>query len=129
MTTNGFLRKRRQGERNAYEGRLLTLKLDLAVRLIANGDRRSDNAPDFIIVTSNAAGSDVPIGSAWRRMARSTDHQGSEFLSLTIDDPDFERPLNVAAYQSGQPDLLDIVWRRRGQRRAAPDQSAETPQT
>ena len=40
-------------------------------------------------------------------------------LSLSLDDPSFSEPLNLAAFKAEEADTLDVVWNRPRQKDAA----------
>ena len=107
-----------KGYRQIY-GEIHTLQIDLQFRLASRAEQTSDNSPDYSIVAKNKTGRDVDVGSAWRKTIRTGGRAGEEFLSLTIDDPSFESPLNVAAFKNGRPGEWDVGWRRRQDRPAA----------
>ena len=107
------------GEKELW-GHIRTLTRDLTIRLAKNKDARSNNSPEWNIFAKNKSGQDVQIGSAWRKLPKSRGLAGEEFLSLTIDDPSFEGPMNVAAFTEDGGKRWDIMWRRR-QDRSEPD--------
>lgn len=69
------------------------------------------NAPayDVLAVGKNP---ESKIGAAWLKKPNKPQSKISEFLSLTLDDPSFPTPLNVAAFPKGNGEW-DISWRRR----------------
>ena len=71
-------------EKDGYTGTLLTLTLNVKVKLVPNDKGDSENAPDFRL---QAAGHD--IGAAWKK----TSEAGRDYLSVTVDDPSFPAPV------------------------------------
>ena len=95
----------RQG--SALVARLKFLKLDLPLVLEPTG--KTGDQPAYEITSGG-----VKIGAAWEK----TDRNGVVFYSMTMDDPSFDAPLNVSAFQ--QPGgHYEIVWRRPRQQEAA----------
>lgn len=90
------------GERYG-EGRITTLKLDFTVRFVAVPNRQSMDSPAFDIQTPQG----VNLGAAWEK----SDKNGGKYLSLTLDDPSFEAPLNLAAFKR-DGDKFDLIWNR-----------------
>jgi uncharacterized protein (DUF736 family) len=66
----------------------------------------------------------VRIGSVWKKTIKAQRRAGEEFLSLTVDEPSFPAPLNVAAFMTERPGIWDITWRRR-QDRPTPTETVE----
>ena len=100
-------------------GEIHTLEIDLEFYFVSKGDRAPENFPDYTIYAVSRSGRDVPVGAAWRKVMKAGRRAGEEFFSLTVDDPSFPAPLNVAAFQNGRPGEWDITWRRRQGRRPA----------
>ena len=61
----------------------------------------------------------VPVGSVWKRDIKRGDREGESMLSLSLDDPSFSEPLNLAAFKAEEADTLDVVWNRPRQKDAA----------
>ena len=97
-----------------FDGQIRTLAHDFDFRMIGNPDQNGMGSPDYLILTKVSSGHEVPIGAAWRRKPKR--YGENDFLSITFDDPSFEKPLNVAAFV--QPDGRNwvITWRRRMER-------------
>ncbi|HEV7368957.1 DUF736 domain-containing protein, partial [Arenibaculum sp.] len=82
---------------------LRTIKLHLEFQLFPTAERTSDEAPAFDVVTMDG----VHLGAAWERESRG----GVAYLSMTLDDPSFEAPLNIAAFER-EGGNWDLVWNR-----------------
>ena len=96
-----------------FKGKIRTLSFRLNIELTPNNDKRSDASPDFI-VWAEADGDLIPIGSAWKKIVKARGaNSGRKFLSITCDDPEFFKPLNVAAFEPDAPGLPWIIsWNR-----------------
>jgi uncharacterized protein (DUF736 family) len=112
MTTIGQLSEIKHGTRLGFAGQIRTLQMSIRFQMLENQSRNSAEAPDYVIVAKNRDGSDVKIGAAWKKQSKAQATAGEEFLSITIDDPSLEKPLNVAAFRKTEGNW-DITWRRR----------------
>lgn len=116
MPEIGLLTEREGG---VFDGRIRTLShnLKLSLEPIQANDKRSGESPDFTVYAK--VGEDlIPIGSAWKKEStRGADV--TRFLSMTLDDPSFPAPLNVAAFPGNYGNTWPIVWNRPRQMREA----------
>jgi uncharacterized protein (DUF736 family) len=113
MLVIGSLREiEEKGYRQIY-GEIHSLEIDLQFRLASRSGQTSQNAPDYSIIAKSRSGKDVEVGSAWRKTIKTGAKAGEEFLTLTLDDPSFASPLNVAAFKNGRPGEWDVGGRRR----------------
>jgi uncharacterized protein (DUF736 family) len=96
-----------------FRGKLRTLSHKLRLELQPNDDKRGEGSPDFIVY-ADEGGDMIEIGAAWQRTVQARGgNNGRRFLSITLDDPSFPAPLNVAAFapdEGGLPWL--ITWNR-----------------
>lgn len=97
------------------EGYVATLLHSFRFRLIRITKSDNPSAPSYRIVTWSNAGTEVEVGAAWTKTIKRGDHSGEDFLTLTIDDPSFPRPLNVAAFKTDNGDY-EVTYRRREER-------------
>lgn len=99
-------------------GRIQTLKFRTSFELVRLTDRgNSPDAPAYEINVKAADGGFVSIGNAWEKEIQRGDQAGKTMLSLSFDDPSFEKPLHVSAFPTdrGGPNgeyVFDMVWRR-----------------
>jgi uncharacterized protein (DUF736 family) len=93
-------------KRDAYTGEIKTLTLQRSNVQIRAATNSGQQGPDYRIVEESAAGS-VELGAAWKRTSKA----GSEFLSITLDDPALPRALN-AALMPGQNEAAILIWSR-----------------
>lgn len=95
-------------------GYIQTLQTKLSVILAGDEHLCDAREPSHRITTRARHGSDVQVGSAWLKIAKHGSHSGERFFSIAIDDPTFNRPLNVAAFRDRASNEWVVVWRRRG---------------
>ncbi|MDR6624498.1 DUF736 domain-containing protein [Caulobacter segnis] len=108
MTTIGYFR--RDGE--TFVGRLATLQIDAAVRLVPI-EKLSPRAPAF-----RAFVGDTECGAAWRPL----DPASGAILNLELDDPTWAEPVNARLMAGEEPHPL--VWIRQRAERSG-DKPAE----
>lgn len=99
-----------------FDGQIRTLDHSFNFRMISNPDRNGMNSPDYLILAKSISGHDVQLGVAWRKKPTRFGADQNDFLSITLDDPSFEKPLNVAAFVQANGQTWDITWRRRQDR-------------
>jgi uncharacterized protein (DUF736 family) len=109
MTTIGTIQETNTNGFKEMKGQISTLHLNISFKLIPNKQKSNPNDPSYSISTASLNGIDVQIGSVWEKSCQNSD---DVFLSMTFDDPSFNQPLNVAAFENN-PNRWDIVWRRR----------------
>lgn len=110
MTTIGYFR--RDGE--TFVGRLSTLQIDAAVRLVPI-ERVSPRAPAF-----RAYVGDNECGAAWRPL----DPASGAILNVELDDPTWSEPVNARLMAGEEPHPL--VWIRQKADRA-PERTGDKP--
>lgn len=90
-----------------FRGSIRTLSHKLKIELAQNEEKRGQESPDFLVYAS-VDGDMVEIGAAWQRQVQARGaNNGRRFLSITLDDPSFPAPLNVAAFE---PDSEGLPW-------------------
>lgn len=97
MTTIGTFTKQADG----YAGTVRTLTLNVKVKLVPN-EKDSENGPDFRIFASN-----FELGAAWRKTSKAN----REYLSVTLDDPSFPKPL-YARLVDAEDGSSTLIWSR-----------------
>ena len=65
----------------------------------------SEDHPDFIVEYSPHGGRPRPVGAGWLKNSERV----SDFISMTLDDPDWPSPINLTAFSSGG-DRNDASW-------------------
>lgn len=105
---------------HGYTGSLRTLDVSAKLRFDRNERGRADNAPDYIVSAVTGDGELVEIGAAWAKESNANG-RAVRFLTMTLDAPSWDRPLNLAAFPSDddRDGSLDIQWRRERQDRRA----------
>jgi uncharacterized protein (DUF736 family) len=103
------------GEKELW-GYIRTLSFDFKFQMVRNPDQNGMNSPDYLISTKSSQGHLVPVGVAWLKKPKRYGVDQNEFLSLTFDDPSFEKPLYVAAFSQDDGKNWNVTWRRRQER-------------
>lgn len=85
-----------------FTGSIRTLALNVKAR-IARVENPSDKGPQFRVY----AGS-VEFGAAWQK----TSEQGSDYLSVKLDDPSFPAPIYATLAEVEGEDGLRLIWSR-----------------
>ena len=90
---------------SGFGGAIRTLSLNVKVKIVSEAIKENDNAPDYRVFATNGA----ELGAAWKK----TGERAGEYLSVTIDDPSFARPLyaNLIRAESDK-DLYMLLWNR-----------------
>lgn len=102
MATIGTLKK--DGEE--FSGTLETLTIRARISLSPNA-KKSDKAPDYRIFQQTDDFTSE-IGAAWKKTAK----DGSEFLSVSIDDPSFADRINCSLIKTGTEHGYTLFWDR-----------------
>lgn len=108
----GHLTEDHESQQRVFTGKIFAFEKELEIRLERRGGS-SPNAPDYAVLLQNTGAQFSPqIGAAWLKTPQREGATVKEFLSITLDSPDFSAPLNVAAFPTGG-EVWDITWRRR----------------
>ena len=102
MAIIGIFKKTDSG----YEGKVqtLTLKADLTIESVS---KKNDNQPDYrVFQVTEAFKSD--IGAAWLKKSR----EGSEYLSVSIDDVSFPAKIYCRLVKTGAEKGHTLFWER-----------------
>lgn len=113
MSKIGYLKSTSPNDTSELVGVISSLDLAINIRLTPNEQSGSEQAPSHRIMSRNPAGLEVEIGSAWTKTIQNSNRYGEVFFSMTLDDPSFAKPLNVAAFKDPHEDVWNITWRRR----------------
>ncbi|EJT01421.1 DUF736 family protein [Rhizobium sp. CCGE 510] len=92
FTTNG----------NVIQGNVRTLTVGMKVRPTSI-ERTSRDAPDFRAVSNGAE-----VGAGWRAISGN----GEPYISLKLDDPSFNAPINAALWPTEADGDYVLVWSR-----------------
>ena len=96
-----------RGKDGGWDGTIRTLTTTVKARFVPNDDRTNAAAPDFHIISAKCE-----LGAAW--IKRRADRV-SEYLSVQLDDPAFEKPLSAALFYQEDANSAQLVWTRRHQ--------------
>lgn len=111
----GYLNYNSQNPEAEYTGKIACRIINAQLKFSSEDKGGNSNAPDYS-VWAKEGGNVYQLGNAWRKNGK----DGSQFLSITLDSPDMDVPLNVTAFEvKGKPDELEIVWQRPRQDRKA----------
>ena len=89
---------------NDFQGEIITLNLNKAVRIIAEQNRSSnENAPSHRILVGRAE-----IGAAWSKRSE----EGRDYLSLKLDDPSFNAPIYANLFDDEGGEGYTLLWSR-----------------
>jgi uncharacterized protein (DUF736 family) len=95
-------------EAGTFVGNITTRQLGVRLAMRVNGRWKhgDEKSPRYELFSIERHG-EVAIGMAWEKTPRDG---GDKFLSISLDDPSFDAPLNVSAFRDG--DGYNIVWQR-----------------
>jgi uncharacterized protein (DUF736 family) len=102
MATIGTFKK--SGEE--YTGIFETLTIRANI-LVTPNDKKSANAPDYRVFQKNPH-FNSEIGAGWKKSAR----DGSEYLSVSLDDPSFADKINCRLIGTGPENNYTLCWDR-----------------
>jgi len=89
---------------DGYAGSIRTLMLNGRVRIIANGRKDGDSAPDFRIALGN-----TEIGAAWRKTKQGTNQT---YLRVRLDDPAWPQPIWGTLLEATEDGVARLIWSR-----------------
>jgi uncharacterized protein (DUF736 family) len=102
-------------ETDTYEGHIATLVACRSGITIRPSEKSGGKEPDYRVIYDGET-CPVVIGAAWKR----TGQRGKDFLSVSIDDPAFNAPLNTALFPDERGMTAALVWTRAKPKAAAP---------
>ena len=90
---------------DTFTGTVTTLALTAKVRIVPN-DKRSEDSPDYRVLTANG----YELGAAWARIARGSERA---YLSVVLDDPSLAHQIWARLIESAdRPGEHDLLWSR-----------------
>ena len=92
---------------DSYRGFVRTLSIEHAGIVLRPAEKSGGKGPDYRVIF-DAEEYAFKIGAAWKR----TSEAGQAFLSVSIDDPSFERPINGALYLNSEDNVAALYWNR-----------------
>jgi uncharacterized protein (DUF736 family) len=81
------------------------LSAAMSARFVPNDNRESEASPHFRVLSDSSE-----LGAAWLRRSGA---DNTEFLSVQLDDPTFERPISAALFYADNGERAHLVWNRR----------------
>lgn len=96
-----------QNEGDGFVGRLQTLTLDVALRLVPTGFTGHGRAPDWRVHLSDADAPDrigPEVGSGWNH-----DGKSGAFVTLQLDCPGFARPIRANLLRSNREEEAHVL--------------------
>jgi uncharacterized protein (DUF736 family) len=88
-----------------FSGTVRSLNLNIKARIVPVADKRSEDSPDYRVVTGNG----YELGVAWARVSRS--NRG--YLSVSLDDPSLPAPIYARLIESSAtPGEHELLWSR-----------------
>jgi uncharacterized protein (DUF736 family) len=93
--------------KDSYAGEVRTLTLARGKVAIRPSKPTSDKGPSYRVVLEGVGGA-VELGAAWKR----TSDAGRDFLSVSLDDPALDRPLNAALMPAEDGKTAILIWSR-----------------
>lgn len=93
--------------KDSYVGEIKTLTLLRSKVAFRPTESKSEKAPHYRVIVEGTPGA-IELGAAWKKVSEA----GREFLSVSIDDPALNRPLNAALMPSEKGDSAILIWSR-----------------
>lgn len=93
--------------KNAFTGDILTLSFQFTGVDIAPTGKSGTKEPDYRVTAKTATGH-VELGAAWKR----TSEKGRDFISVSLDAPLLDAPLNAALFTDDDGMTTSMVWNR-----------------
>lgn len=96
-----------------FQGRIETMTLDVALRIVPAEPQEGENAPDWRVHLGKT--DDGPeVGAGWNE----TGERAGDYVSLRLDDPTFVQPIRAALFRTGDDDTAwALRWNRPQKRR------------
>lgn len=94
-------------ETDTYAGFIATLTVHHGDVAIRPAEKSGDKEPDYRVVAEMGFGP-IELGAAWKR----TSERGQEFLSVSLDDPALNGPVNAALFLNAEDSTAVLAWNR-----------------
>ena len=94
-------------ETDCFSGDISTVHFQFSLVEIIPAEKNGDKGPDYRLIAETAHGH-VELGAAWKR----TSEQGRDFISVALDAPLLEAPLNAALFLAETGVKASMVWNR-----------------
>jgi uncharacterized protein (DUF736 family) len=93
---------------DSYTGDVTTLTFHRNNVQLRPNDKPGEKGPEYRVVGQTASGN-VEFGAAWKR---TSEKNGQEFLSVSLDDPSFAAAVNGALFVDDDGENAVLVWNR-----------------
>jgi len=108
---------------DTYVGDIATLTFQRSNVQLTPVDKSGDKQPDYRLEGETSFGR-VEFGAAWKR----TGEDGTEFLSVSIDDPSLPASLNANMRLADDGENATLVWKRKKPEAKASGDRAPKPE-
>ncbi|HEY7387106.1 MAG TPA: DUF736 domain-containing protein [Bryobacteraceae bacterium] len=109
-------------ETDSFSGDISTLHFQFSPVEIMPVKKNGENGPDYRLISETAHGH-VELGAAWKR----TSEQGRDFISVSLDAPLLDAPLNAALFMADSGVKASMVWNRRKPAAETSTEASEAP--
>lgn len=92
----------------SYRGGISFGGVDVALRIVPNGNRKNENSPEWIIAdpaSGKYADDGAGVGFS------NTTQDGRKYIGLRVDTSKFREPLDCAMWPGRDPGVHLVVWR------------------
>jgi uncharacterized protein (DUF736 family) len=87
-----------------FKGEIVTLSIQAkGVRIAPEANRSNDKAPTHRVYLGRAE-----IGAGWSQQS-----EGRDYISIRLDDPSFNAPIQAALFRDEEGEGFSLVWSRR----------------
>jgi len=91
---------------DSFSGAIFTLHFQIGDVQFVPSEKKG-NGPDYRLVSESMFGQ-IEHGAAWKRI----DKQDKPYISVELDAPQLDKPLNVALFTSENDASARLVWNR-----------------
>lgn len=95
--------------------RTRTMSMEIALHPKFDGKKLpiNEDKPSHVVMAKDLDGQPFELGVAYAKVSEDPNKKGDVFYGLSLDDPSFDFPLYLTAFETGQkPGEYDLVWRR-----------------
>jgi uncharacterized protein (DUF736 family) len=94
-------------ETDSFSGDIATLHFQYFQVHIKPAGKNAEKGPDYRLIAGTPHGH-IELGAGWKR----TSDQGRDFISVSLDSPLLDAPLNVALFNAEKGTGAIMVWNR-----------------
>jgi len=92
---------------DTFSGSVYTLHFQIGDVQFVPSKKQSDNGPQYRLVSESMFGQ-IEHGAAWKR----TDKQGKAYISVELDAPLLDKPVNAALFIAESGKTAALFWKR-----------------